>query len=430
MKLPLSSLLAGFFLWMLPAWSTAQDPLLNAYYEGNYEAVILMCRENLARGDSSFNQYYLQALSQVQLGKTGQAAGTLEEAMLQFPEERSVRKLLAAQYFESGDYLRADSLYSMLVAEDSTDLSAWLKLAEIASARQGYQRSITRLNQVLDLDTSNLKGLMLMGDILTRQDDSIAMVYYQKALRNYPENQQAAYALANLNIQRDMPATAAMICEQILEKDSTNIKFRKLMGFAFYRDGKPHQAIPQFEIATDLGDSTFFTFKYLGISRYLTMDFPGAVPPLEMAVNKDSMDADIHFFIGASLANTTRKEEAMHHLDKALALMQPDPAAVAKIYAEQGNLMRLEMKYEHAYDLYRQSWEADTTRPLPLYYMASILDNSLHRSREALVDYQRFIDQLDQLPVSDRENKQIPTIRDIVEDRIIQLREELFLKDE
>lgn len=430
MKLSLSPLLTGCFLWIIIPQSLAQDPLLNAYYEGNYEEVIHLCRENLARGDSSFNHYYLQALSLVQLGKTGEAAETLEHAVLRFPEEKSIRKLLAAQYFESGAYTRADSLYSLLVTLDSTDLSSWLKLAGVASARQDYQPSVKRLQRVLDLDTSNLEGLMLMGDILTRKDDSTAMVYYRRAFTYYPENQQAAYVLANWRIQLERPLQAVPICEQILDRDSTNIKFRKLIGFAFYRGGKPHEAITQFEKAVELGDSTAFTFKYLGISRYLTMDFPGAIPPLEMALDKDSTDADIHFFTGASLATTTRKNEAMEHLSKALELMQPDPAAVAKIYSEQGNLLRLEMKYDMAYAHYRMSWEADTTQPLPLYYMASIKDNSLHLSKEALVDYQRFLDQLDLLPVSDRDSKQIPTIRDIVEDRIVQLREELFLRDE
>jgi tetratricopeptide (TPR) repeat protein len=159
------------------------------------------------------------------------------------------------------------------------------------------------------------------------------------------------------------------------------------------------------------------------------MDFPGAIPPLERALLKDSMDTDSHFFLGASLATTTRKSEAMYHLDKALELMQPDPVAVAKIYSEQGNLKRLEMEYEQAYHLYKLSWEADTSNPMPLYYMASILDNSMHLSSEALKDYQLFLEQLDKLPESGNKNSQIPSIREIVEDRIILLKEELFFLD-
>ena len=67
---------------------------------------------------------------------------------------------------------------------------------------------------------------------------------------------------------------------------------------------------------------------------------------------------------------------------------------------------------------------------MALYFMASILDNSMHRSEEALVDYQRYIDQVDKLPEKNERNPQAVSIRNIVEDRIIALKEELFFLDE
>ena len=66
---------------------------------------------------------------------------------------------------------------------------------------------------------------------------------------------------------------------------------------------------------------------------------------------------------------------------------------------------------------------------MALYLMASILDNSMHKSKEALVDYQRYIDALDQVP-DNKESSQGVSIRTIVEDRIIALKEEQFFLDE
>ncbi len=43
-----------------------------------------------------------------------------------------------------------------------------------------------------------------------------------------------------------------------------------------------------------------------------------------------------------------------------------------------------------------KAWNTDSSNVMSLYFMASILDNSMHRSKEALVDYQRYIDALDQ----------------------------------
>jgi len=130
------------------------------------------------------------------------------------------------------------------------------------------------------------------------------------------------------------------------------------------------------------------------------------------------------------MATTTKKKEAMSHLNRSLKLMQPDPSIVSRIYSEQGNICRLDMKYTEAYDLYQQAWEADSTNVLALYYMASILDNSLHQSKDALVDYQRYIDALDLLPEKKNGGSHGISIRTIVEDRIITLKEELFFRDE
>jgi tetratricopeptide (TPR) repeat protein len=338
--------------------------------------------------------------------------------------------MLAGQYFDAGYYARAWNSYLALVKADSTDVSSWLKLADIASFRQHYPQAIRALEQVLLLDSLNLSSLMKMGDILNRHNNSGAIVYYARAYRHYPDNQNAAYALGNLLIQQKKAWDAVPICEHILGIDSTSIKFRKLLGYAYYKMGEPHNAVPNFEYATVLGDSTAFTFKFKGISQYLTTNFKGAISSLEHAVKKDTMDAEVYFFLGASMATTTAKKEAMDHLNKSLELMQPDPAVTSRIYSEQGNIKRLETEYEEAYALYNKAWESDTTNLMALYLMASILDNSMHRSEEALVDYQRYIDHLDRMPEPSKKNDQAISIRTIVEDRIVALKEELFFLDE
>ena len=130
------------------------------------------------------------------------------------------------------------------------------------------------------------------------------------------------------------------------------------------------------------------------------------------------------------MATTTQKKEAMDHLNKSLALMNPDSIVVSRIYSEQGNIKRLETEYEEAYALYNKAFEADSTNLMALYFMASILDNSMHMSEEALADYQRYIDHLDSLPEKKERNSQAISIRAIVEERIIALKEELFFLDQ
>lgn len=407
----------------------AQDNLEDLYYAGKYRAVIESAELLITSGDTAFITFYLKALSEIQLGQSPDAIESLQLALQLFPGEKRLSRLLARQYFDAGDYVKARWGYQELVLQDSTDVSSWLKLAEMGSFRQQYNEAIEALNQVLVIDSMNLNSLMMMGDILNRHNNSGAIIYYQRAYRLYPDNQKAAYALGNWHIQSKKAWLAIPICEHMLEIDTTSIKFSKLLAYAYYKIGEPAPAVRYFEYAGELGDSTAFTFKFKGISHYLRTDFGKAIESLQLAAIKDSLDAEVHFFLGASLATTTRKKEAMQHLERSLKLMQPDPSVVSRIYSEQGNIKRLEMRYEEAYDLYSKAWKADSTHVISLYFMASILDNSMHKPTEALVDYQRYIEALDRLPEED-DSKQGVSIRAIVEDRIITLKEEQFFRDE
>jgi tetratricopeptide (TPR) repeat protein len=432
-----ASLLTAFIWCITTSLSDGQEPhaagesLHDVYDAGNYIAVIREASDAMASGDTAFQNFYLKALSEIQLGRTDSAVSTLRMAIRSYPEQRIMRRLFAGQLFEAGAYPEAAAYYASFARADSGDVEAWLKLARIASTSQQYDSAVSLLHHLLSLDPVNFSSLVMLGEVLTRLNDTTAIGYYEKAYRLYPENQQVAYALGNWYIQAERPYQAVPLCERVLENDSANIRFLKLLGFASYKMNDYPGAAGRFQKAIELGDSTLFSFKFAGIANYLNMSLPAAIHFLSLAAGKDSTDAEVHFFLGASLAGTTRKEEAMFHLEKSLELIRPDPAVVARIYSEQGNIMRLEMEYENAYELYRRAWHADTTNPMALYYMASILDNSLHRSREAMSDYRLFLEKLDRMPPEASENdSQLPTIREIVEDRIESLREELFFLDQ
>ena len=429
MKQLRSYLLPVSLLLFLSQITKAQENLTELYYSGEYQQVIDLSSRQIESGDTAVNTFYLKALAESQFGQTGASISTLQEAMDIHPENTRLLRMIGVQYFDAGDYVRAEKSYHTLVQEDSTDVSSWLKLADIASFRQHNEKTIEALNQVLRIDSMNLSGLMKMGDILYRHNNSDAIVYYQKAFILYPDNQNAAYALGNLHIQAKDAWKTIPICENMLRLDTTSIKFSKLLGYAYYKIGDPPSAVKYFEYANQLGDSTVFAFKFKGISHYLRTDFESAIQSLQIATAKDSLDAEIHFFLGASLATTKTKAEAMYHLNKSLKLMQPDPSILSRIFSEQGNIKRLEMEYEEAYSLYEQAWESDTTNAMSLYFMASILDNSMRMSKEALVVYQRYIDALDNLPEKEESSQGI-SVRAIVEDRIVSLKEEIFFRDE
>lgn len=431
MRTVLISFLSACIFLLAATFVYSQDQkLLDRYYSGEYNKVIELTSKALTEGDTVFETYYLKALSEAQTGKTAEAVATLDGALETHPGSSRLRRARAGQLFEAGYFTRAREDYTVLVSEDSSDISSWMKLADIASFNQKYDEAIRALNRVLILDSMNLSSLMKMGEILDRHNSASAINFYQRAYEAYPENQKAAFALANEYIEIKKAWEAIPICRHMLSIDSSNIKFHKLKGYAHYKAAESDSAVLHLVRAAMLGDSSSFTLKYLGISQYLQVDFSGAIASLRASLERDSLDAEVQFFLGASLATTKEKKAAMHHLDRSLAIMRPDSAVVSRIYSEQGNIKRLEMEYEEAYHYYEMAWDADSTSPMPLYYMASILDNSMRKKKEALVDYKHFITCLDSLPEQKAGTGQFLSIRRIVEARIESITEELFFRDE
>ena len=104
--------------------------------------------------------------------------------------------MLAGQYYNAGAYVEARRLYTLLINSDSSDIASFLELAEIASFTQHYDEAVSNLEYILMLDSANLNSLMMLGDILSRKNDSSAIVYYERAFEIYPENQKVAYDVA------------------------------------------------------------------------------------------------------------------------------------------------------------------------------------------------------------------------------------------
>ncbi|MEA3463239.1 MAG: hypothetical protein U9R49_15250, partial [Bacteroidota bacterium] len=194
----------------------AQANLMDLYYSGNYQEVIAGSGNLIASGDTAFNTFYLKALSEAQLELVPQAIETLKSALLLYPGDQRLSRMLSGQYYDAGDYVQARKGFQELVAWDSTDVSSWLKLAEMASFRQQFDEAIEALNQVLVIDSMNLGSLMMMGDILNRHNNSGAVIYYERAYRLYPENQKAAYALGNWYIQSKEAWRTIPICQDML----------------------------------------------------------------------------------------------------------------------------------------------------------------------------------------------------------------------
>jgi hypothetical protein len=88
---------------ILPGFSGSlihgQQTTLDLYYSGEYRKVLEQTSAGIESSDTTFTTFYLQVLSQAQLGQTAQAINTLELALQRFPGDSRFVRMLAGQQF-------------------------------------------------------------------------------------------------------------------------------------------------------------------------------------------------------------------------------------------------------------------------------------------------------------------------------------------
>jgi tetratricopeptide (TPR) repeat protein len=79
------------------------------------------------------------------------------------------------------------------------------------------------------------------------------------------------------------------------------------------------KAVNRYEALKALGDQSFTTLYYLGISHYGQEWFYGAQENLELAYKKNPTDVNVLYYLAKSCARTSWKAEGIEYMKKALA---------------------------------------------------------------------------------------------------------------
>jgi Flp pilus assembly protein TadD len=101
------------------------------------------------------------------------------------------------------------------------------------------------------------------------------------------------------------------------------------LGMAYFREGRPKEARPFLERATQLSPSKPSPWKGLGLVLLGANDYPGASVPLARACALDPKDEDSCYLLGRSLFVLGRYDEAIKPFEKALGAAPPANQAAA-----------------------------------------------------------------------------------------------------
>lgn len=146
-----------------------------------------------------------------------------DEALAENPGDYGTRYARAMQYYYNGDYDRALSDVSTCIeqipeAEKSSLYDALILRARLYDAQEKYVDEHDDLQRALALNSSGLSGIDLVAKLALKQEDlQTAEDNFNAILRQSPQNYDALYGLAQVEVKRSNYAKAQDYAERAVK---------------------------------------------------------------------------------------------------------------------------------------------------------------------------------------------------------------------
>lgn len=245
---------------------------------------------------------------------------------------------LADCHFQNGDYESAAGTFFLLTSKFPQNILYKVKQMQTFYRMKAFAQSAEAGKAVLQLDTIPAIAA-LVGDSFNQADmlDS-ALTYYRLTLSLKPLNESVVSKAARILISRRDYDSAIRLTDEYLALDSDNFTIAPIKGLAHYSKNEYVPAIEVFERQEKLGNDSYPVHYYLGQCYWHTEVMYRAQEELLAAWQIDSSDVNLAYSIAAVYADSNRsfEKEVKPWLDKAMNMLQPDPAMMSRLHQQYG----------------------------------------------------------------------------------------------
>lgn len=300
-----------------------------------------------------------------QTNRPPMAAACYEKAASLHPDnaffrQQHIRALLAADNYE-----KARDFCQVWIAQDSTSASGFKYLG---MAYEGMkQDSMSRFNAF--------------------------QAFEQAYLRDSLDAQTVAHIAAIFN-DTEQYGDAMAITENYRLTDTTSIDVNRQNAKAYCLMKEYKTAISRYEALKQLGDHSFTTLYYLGISHFADQWFYGAQENLLEAHKKNPDDVNVLYYLGRSCVYTSWKKEGLEYIKEAFENIIPADSLVLRMQealVECHSLQQDGDPYEYI-DAMKDLYQLNKKYTL-FYRIATVYDNQKDFAN-AVYFYEKYMKQV------------------------------------
>lgn len=285
----------------------------------------------------------------------------------------------------------------------------------------------------LEQDTVSATGYKYLGQAYEgMQDIPNAFFSYNVAYRRDSLDAQTVARIANIfnNNRQFTDAIDVTECYRLSDTTSVDVNRQNAKAYCMLKDYK--KAIERYESLKRMGDRSFLTFYYLGISYYGDNWFYGSYDNLKEAYAKNSTDINVLYYYAKSCSRTSWKKEGGEFMEKAVEIATPGDSILERLYKG------LAECYGYAGESYKKIEVMNRLYKLNKDYK---LFYSIARAYDSNKDYENAIHFYEKFMSLTPKNQRFPydeegkiiesatTMYQIAEKRVKKIREEDFFRN-
>lgn len=327
--------LVTLLLCIFPLWGYAQSEEEIRRLLEQYEHETVIAQLSPEMGDTVLTPLRAKALRA--MNRYPEALNEWNSLLKEDSTDTKVLIELAECYRLVGNLGKATQCYAKAVALNEDN--RYFRIQHIRSllSSDNYEKARNACHAWLDKDSLSATAFKLMGmayEGMVDNPDALtnAFMSYNAAYRIDSLDAQTVAHIASIFNNNEQFRDAVDVTEKYRLTDTLNIDVNRqnAKAYCFLKDYPT--AIKRYEALKEMGDRSFATLYYLGVSHYGDNWVYGARDNLLEAHKKAPNDVNVLYYLGKASARSSWKDEGVEYMKKALEIVVPTDSLMAKLY--------------------------------------------------------------------------------------------------
>jgi tetratricopeptide (TPR) repeat protein len=327
------------------------------------------------------------------------------QKLYDYPAALDIYESLIAGNHETIRILTAAADCATQAGDHETSLRYWLKACELSPGNlylqtkkvvafyraDDWQGTIQASEEVFRQDTIPML-LRLVGDAHMQLGDEVGLLYYMKALEMNPADHVTLRKLCDFYYSAQLYDSVISLTDHYLaEIDPDRKTIGQLNGMAYYVTGDYKKAIDRLKRNTALGDTTYTTTYFLGMSYYASKLYFNAAKWLGLAYDQaPQKDVNLLLYYGTSLARSYDRKKGIEILNEGVEMIEKVQEMLFDFDLSLADAHHRSNAPSKAIEYYQSAWKRSPQTYSVLYNIAIMYDE-MEELESALTYYERFL---------------------------------------